>query len=79
MTRLISVEKLLAKLQKQRADYVAGALDKADPSNASYEYGYKVGFNRGLMSAEQQLEVLLKEEDDGRRPENRQQKPGSAY
>lgn len=80
MSRLISVEGLIARLRKAHTDYVAVALDTASPENAAYEYGYKVGYSRGMQAAEQQLNQLLKEEIDGHRPEQHpQQAAASAY
>lgn len=77
--RLISVEKLLARLQKQRLEFDSNALGTADAQNAAFEYGLKVGQHRGMLAAEQQLEQLLKEEDDGKRSERPDPGPTRAY
>lgn len=69
MSRLVDAAKLLDNLQKFRSAYGLSALDTASPENAAYEYGYKVGYNRGLAAAEQRLEELLKVEDRERKPE----------
>ena len=69
MSRLIDAGKLLDALIKHREQYCATALDSAAPEVAEYEYGYKVGYNRGLLAAEQKLNELLKVEDNAGRPQ----------
>lgn len=76
MSRLVDASQLLDRLQKKRAAFALEALDKADPTIASYEYGHKVGYNRGMAAAEQLLTELLKEDDNGRSPTDpTQQRP----
>lgn len=73
MSRLIDASKLLDNLRKHRLTFVSSALDSADVQNATFDYGHKVGYNKGLLAAEQQLEEMLKEEDNARqgRPQGR--------
>jgi hypothetical protein len=79
VSRLVDVAALLLKLQRHRATWAEEALGTAVPENAAFEYGQKIGYNRGLLEAERQLNLLLKEEDDGRKPEQRQGGRTNAY